>query len=107
MIPFSSELVHVAEANPLPAPPILQVYIRSDGTVDPPTVPIHRTGSIYTFTGDLTNASIEVQRDNIIIDGAGFTLQGNGDIWNTGIVLTNRSNIMIENLNITNYWYSA
>jgi hypothetical protein len=93
-------------ANPIPAPPIMQIYIRNDGSVDPTGAPIHRIGNIYTFTGDLTNASVEIQRDNIIIDGAGFRLQGNGKIWNIGIVITNRSNIMIENLNISNYWYS-
>ena len=100
-------LVCLAGANPLPAPPILQVYIRSDGAVEPSTVPIYRAGNIYTFTSDLANATVEVQRDNVVIDGAGFTLKGNGLHWDTGITLTNRSNVVIKNLNIRNYVYSV
>jgi hypothetical protein len=96
-------LVNLATADPIPAPPILEVYIRSDGTVDPSIAPIQRTGNIYTFTSDLTNSTIIVQRDNIVIDGAGFKLQGNGPIWNTGITLTNRRNVIIKNLYITDY----
>jgi len=98
--------VNLAEANPLPAPPILQVYIRSDGAVDPSTVPIQRVGNIYTFTSDIRNATIDVQCDNVVIDGAGFTLQGNAQMWDTGITLTNRSNVIIKNLNIRDYWKS-
>jgi hypothetical protein len=98
--------VGLVGANPLPAPPILEVYIRSDGSIDPDAVPIQREGSIYTFTNDLTNATITVERDNIVIDGAGYKLRGNGHIWNTGITLTNRHNIIIKNLNISDYWYS-
>jgi hypothetical protein len=96
-------LINLATANPLPPPPILEVYIRSDGTVDPSTTPIQRTGNIYTFKSDLTNSTIIVQRDNIVIDGAGFKLQGNGPMWNTGITLTNRSNVVIKNIDIRDY----
>jgi hypothetical protein len=97
---------NLAEADPIPAPTILQMYIRSDGIVEPSTAPIQRTGNIYTFKSALTNSSIEVQCDNIIIDGAGFTLQGNGQHWNTGITLTNRSNVIIKNIDIKDYWKS-
>jgi len=96
-------LINLATANPLPAPPILEVYIRSDGTLDPATAPIQQTGNTYTFTGDLTNATITVERDNIVIDGAGYKLQGNGPIWNTGITLTNRRNVAIKNIDIRDY----
>lgn len=95
--------VSLAYANPLPAPPILEIYIRSDGIVDPSTVPIQREGNIYTLTGDLTNSTINVELDNIVIDGAGYKLQGNGLTWNTGITLTNRSNVVIKNLDVRHY----
>jgi hypothetical protein len=94
-------------ANPLPAPSILEVYIKSDGSVDPASVPIQRTGSVYTFTGDLTNSTIVIERDNVVIDGAGFKLQGNGYWWNTGITLTNRHNVLIKNIDICDYSRSA
>jgi nitrous oxidase accessory protein NosD len=95
--------VELALANPLPAPPILKIYIRSDGAVDPSIVPIQRVGNTYTFKNDIKNATIEVQRNNIIIDGANFSIQGNGYMWNTGVNVTNRNNLIIKNLQIKNY----
>jgi len=64
------------------------IYIRQDGTVDPPIDSIQRDGNTYTFTGDVF-ARISVQRANIVIDGVGYTLRGpyNGsktDIWIIG-----------------------
>ncbi len=89
-------LVDLITANPGIAPPLLEVYIRSDGSIDPATVPIQRVGSIYTFTGDLMNSTLIVERDSVVIDGAGYKLQGNGNFWNTGITLTNRRNVFIK-----------
>jgi len=83
--------------------------IRADGDVDPSTVPIQRNGDAYTFTGNL-NGPIVVERDNIVIDGAGHSLQGNGTAGElfirksqTGINLTDRTNITIRNLQICSY----
>jgi hypothetical protein len=95
--------VGLAEANPGLAFPTLKVYIRSDGSVDPSRVPIQRVGSVYTFTGDFTNSTIVVERDNIVIDGAGYKLQGNGVYSNTGIILKNRNNVLIKNIDIQEY----
>jgi nitrous oxidase accessory protein NosD len=102
---LASTLVNLATANPLPAPPILEIRIRSDGTLEPSNAPIQRTGNVYTFTGDLVNTTLEVERDNTVIDGGGFTLQGNGH-WDSGITLTNRSNVIVKNINIRDYWCS-
>ena len=73
------------------------IYIRADGSVDPPTAPIERDGSIYTFRGNVSG-SIVVEKNNIILDGAGYTVQGarNG----TGINLQERINVTIKNLKI-------
>jgi hypothetical protein len=75
-----------ASAKAQPQPPT--IYIRQDGSIDPPTAPIRRDGDIYTFNEDAF-ARIYVQRSNIIIDGAGYTLRGpyNGtktDMWIIG-----------------------
>lgn len=52
------------------------IYIRADGTVDPPTAPISSVDNVtYTFTGNIYEP-IVVERDNIIVDGNGYTLQG-------------------------------
>jgi hypothetical protein len=69
-------------------PALPTIYIRTDGSIDPPTAPIQRDGDVYTFTEDAF-ARIYVQKNNIVIDGAGYTLRGpyNGtatDIWILG-----------------------
>lgn len=51
------------------------------------------------------NGSIIIERDNIVLNGAGFTLQGSGNFIEnqTAISLTKRTNDTIENLNITGF----
>jgi parallel beta-helix repeat protein len=78
------------------------IYIRADGSVDPPTAPIRHDGNIYTFTADIYNDSIVVQRDNIVIDGKGYTLEGSGS--GEGMDISERTNITIKNVKITNFF---
>jgi parallel beta-helix repeat protein len=79
------------------------IYIRADGSVHPPDAPIASTDNVtYTFTGNV-NDSIVIERDNITIDGAGHTLQGNGK-W-AGVNLTGRRNVTIKNMEICNFYY--
>jgi len=73
------------------------VYIKSDGSVEPYTAPIQRIGNTYTFVDNI-NDSIVIQKDSIVIDGAGYTLQGIGN--GTGIYLSWRNNITIKNIEI-------
>src|SRR3989304_2811437 len=106
--------------------PLQPIYILSDGSVDPASAPIERNGNTYTFTGDAF-APIIVQKDSIVIDGAGHTLQGpyngtktelfiigqgpdqgqNGTqvLWTIGIdaAWTGISNLVIKNLNVKNF----
>jgi parallel beta-helix repeat protein len=51
------------------------IFIQPDGSISPENVPIRRDGNTYTFTGNIY-ATILIQKGNIIIDGAGYTLQG-------------------------------
>lgn len=102
----SLQFVDLVSANFLPPPPpTVQVYIRADGTVDPATTPIERFGDVYVFTGNLLNHTLEVQRDNIVVDGAGFTLKGVG--VNAGVTLSGRKNVTVKNLDIRNYVMSV
>jgi len=80
------------------------IYIRSDGSIDPPTAPILRSGDVYTFTNDISG-SIIVQKDSIIVDGAGHTLQGTGS--ETGIDLSLRTNVTIQNMEIKTFDYAV
>jgi len=85
------------------------VYIRADGSIDPPDAPIQRDGDIYTLTGDIntTTYGIVIYRSNIILEGAGHVLQGSarpydsGMLWNgDGVILQRESNVTIRNLEI-------
>jgi len=79
------------------------IYIRANGSIDPPTVPISSTDNVtYTFTGDI-NDSIVVERSNIIIDGNEYTVQGSGS--GDGFNLQGISNVTIKNINIEGFLY--
>ena len=69
------------------------IYIRADGSVEG-TDKIQQEGNVYTFTSNIYD-SIVVERDNIVVDGAGYTLEG-APIW-----LENRRNVTIKNMQIT------
>ncbi|MEM1543007.1 MAG: right-handed parallel beta-helix repeat-containing protein [Ignisphaera sp.] len=78
------------------------VYIRADGSIDPSDAPIITHDKItYTLTDDIESSGdgIVVERDNIIIDGAGHVLRGSrgGD----GIDLSGRKNVTVRNITIT------
>jgi parallel beta-helix repeat protein len=79
-------------------------YIRSDGSVDPPTLLIQRTGDLYTLTGNVNSSGngIVIERDNIILDGAGYTAQGPGLNSSSllGINLTRVSHVTIRSIKI-------
>jgi len=83
----------------------ITVYIRADGTVDPPTAPINRNGNTYTLTASIFNDGdgIIIERDNVTLDGAGYTLQGTGS--GVGVFLFGRSNVMIKNVLVDSMLY--
>ncbi len=63
---------------------------------------ILQTGSVYTLTGNISGG-IAVEKDNIVIDGAGYTLQGpgKGSSGDGGLFLDFRNNVVVKNLHIT------
>lgn len=73
------------------------IYIRADGSIDPPEANITNLNNAnYTFTDD-NFASLVIERDNIIVDGANYVLYGTPE---AGINLTGRSNVIIKNVKI-------
>jgi len=80
------------------------IYVRSDGSVDPATAPIQSLGKIYTFTENVYD-EIVVERDNIVVDGAGYSLQGTGS--GTGLELSERINVTISNMEIRDFFYGV
>ena len=99
---FLSTSVFVAFFSPAGATGT--IYVRSDGSVDPATAPIQRVGNIYTLTENIHDA-IVVERDNIVVYGAGYTLQGTGS--GTGIDLSERTNVTIRNMEIREFLYGV
>jgi len=95
------------------------IYIRADGSVHPDTAPISSVDNVtYTLTdnivGDVPSGSnaIVVERDNIVVDGVGYTIQGPDD-WSSkgidfkGIDLSERSNVTIKNMEIKAFGWSV
>ena len=77
------------------------IHIRSDGTVEG-TDKIQCYGNVYTFTDNIYD-SIVVERDNIVVDGLGYTLQGIGS--GVGLDLTARSNVTIKSIKVEAFEY--
>lgn len=86
------------------------IFIRADGRIEG-TTKIHRSGNIYTFTGDIEESyGIIVEKSNIIIDGKGHTLQATPRIlpvgsWDFGIESSNNTSghVTIKNLKILDF----
>ncbi len=110
IVPISAD---VQSSNTIYIRPSNTIYIRPDGSIDPSTAPIKQVGNVFTLTDNITGnneTAIEVQKNNIIIDGADYTLQGPGTqsslndtlTGGIGIVISNGNNVTVENFLITN-----
>jgi len=87
------------------------VYIEEDGSVVG-TDNIQRNGDVYTLTGNISDG-IQVQRSHIVIDGAGYTVQGNREVSRRGIDLSNDRgsdpsrpeicNVTVKSMRIVNF----
>jgi parallel beta-helix repeat protein len=92
-----------------PEPPA-SIYIMNDGSIVG-TDNIKRNGNVYALIGNISG-TVVVRRDGIVLDGAGYTLQGDGnrapviagaEIYSTGIFLQSRVNVVIKDLAISNF----
>jgi parallel beta-helix repeat protein len=82
------------------------VYIRADGSIDPPTGPISTLDNVtYTLTGNINSSGdgIIVERDNITIDGNQYMVQGSGAYLSIGIDLYGRKNVTVRDTQIQNF----
>ncbi len=82
----------------------VEIYIRSDGSVDPSTVAIFTDDRMNYLLLDDINNSIVVERDSIVLDGEGHTIQGAGSGGTQGITLVDRSNVTIRHVTIKGFW---
>jgi parallel beta-helix repeat protein len=103
-----TQLVNLTHANFTPLPELpTPIYIREDGTIEGAEGAIQKTGNTYTFVRDI-NKTIEIHKDNIILEGTGFTLTKPPKVntaglmtpigWFPSIRISNRDNIIISNI---------
>ncbi len=89
-------------------PDLSIIYIRSDGSIDPPDAPLRRDGCVYTVTGSmlLSQSSpphyheIIVNCENIVLDGAGYVLSGAASMSEAAIRVKLSNNITIRNFEL-------
>ena len=83
------------------------VCINSDGSVSPIGAPISTADNItYTLTGNISYPvyfGIVVRRSNIVINGGGYTVLGNGTVAGVGVNVTSINNVTIRNTNINSF----
>lgn len=55
LLAAGAELANFSTANffPDPGPDLPRIYIRQDGSVEPATAPIERTGNVYKLTDNI------------------------------------------------------
>jgi hypothetical protein len=119
---FAFTIAFVGSAEAQVAKP--GIFIKADGGIEPASVPIQRSGNVYTFTDDIYTTGISIAKEGITLDGAGHMLMGpyngtqtqwiigggpnqtptNEPFW-TGIDLGNNFvvGLTIKNLNIKNF----
>jgi parallel beta-helix repeat protein len=93
-----------------PAKPVkassMSIFIRADGSVEPLTASLFSVDNVtYVFTSNIYG-SIVIERNNIVVDGAGYSLRGQGTVDFAGINLTQSSNVTLRNMNVVSF-YSA
>ncbi len=97
--------ISVLAFNIQPAKAQGTIYIRADGSVDPSAAPIQRDVDIYSLLSDIYD-NIVIERSNIVLDGNGYTLWGQGLGGPYGVLLTNINNVTISNMSIVNTGYA-
>jgi parallel beta-helix repeat protein len=96
---LSVSLLYGLSIHSVEADATATIYIRADGTVEE-TDKIQRVGDVYTFTADIYD-SIVVERDNVVLNGAGYRLKGDGN--ENGITLSDISNNTVKNLKLSSF----
>lgn len=98
---------------PDPGPDLPRIYITDNGDVTPETAPIARSGDTYKLTDNIVLQTIVIQRDNIVLDGSGYMIQGNAswmglaprmrDYGNNGVIITGQHHVNLTNLKFQSY----
>jgi hypothetical protein len=82
------------------AVPPKTIEILPDGSITPPSAPIYRSGDIYQLTDNITYEAIIVERNNIVLDGRSFTVQGNGVGNNQAAIYMACTGVTVKNFRL-------
>jgi len=102
--------VNLAKADPMFFLP--NILIKSDGSIEPETEVITRTGNVYSLTVDVFyRYAIKIKCSNIVLDGAGHIINGTlpsseRGRWfsdGNGLSLEGVTNVTIRNIEITGF----
>jgi parallel beta-helix repeat protein len=81
------------------------IFIMSDGSIVPPTAPISTADKVtFTLTNNITYPTyygVVAQRNNIVIDGVGYSLASNQS--GVGLNVTSVNNVTIKNLKVLSF----
>jgi parallel beta-helix repeat protein len=80
------------------------VFIRSDGNIDPSAAPVQRSGETYLFLVSIVG-NVTIQKDNVVIDGAGYEIgsTGIGTETTIGVDISFRTNVTITNMQVRGF----
>ncbi len=83
------------------------VHINANGSITPVGAPIVTSDKMaYSFTGNIAYPAyygVIVQRSNIVIDGKGYSVQGNQS--GNGLYLASLNNVTVKNVNVRSFVY--
>jgi parallel beta-helix repeat protein len=79
------------------------IYINPDGSVDPPSAPVHPNGDVYTLTDNIatTGDGIIIERNSTTLDGNDYTIQGSSG--GNGVDMSQTSYVTVKNTNIQGF----
>ncbi|MEM3722510.1 MAG: NosD domain-containing protein [Candidatus Bathyarchaeia archaeon] len=87
------------------------IYIRANGSIEPLGAPVSTVDYVtYTLTDNIVGnvpsytSAIVIERNNIVLNGNGFTVQGKKTYSSVGFSLQNLSDVTIANVTIKDFW---
>jgi parallel beta-helix repeat protein len=86
------------------------IYIRGTGEVEPAYAPISRDGDMYTLTDNIainSTDAIVIEKSDIVLNGAGFTVRGISLANSNGINLNSVSNVTLTNISTRLFAYGV
>lgn len=99
----------IVQANPFssgmkPAPIMPSIIIDSQGNINPKNMSFQKEGRFYNLIGNITDYCIEINCDDIILNGNGFTLEARSRVYapSSGIIIRSEG-VTIQNMNLLQY----